>query len=258
MEELKAVITTAVSSTVKPVGRLDPFYRTHWVAMYEGAPLRTTKAKALEDAREWVEHYIERGSVQEEAQHELEDYSTEDLDEFITYHHELIKLIAQSKGRGLSYAEPDDIEQEIMEHVIRKWHLYSGQPASKVKSFFERAANQYLEQERDDYMHFTGSFIYTPQETRRHLRESAWLEGAECPDVDAKVDLQAAFATITKGRQDAVYRHFGLGVPTSEMTQAEKRQVHRGVDDMTAWLNRKDAARSYSLDEVRGKLFAQL
>jgi len=261
MDEMKTSLITAFSSLVKPVGRFDPFFRTRWVASYPAAPLRDTKSEAIADMNNWYsshELHTEEGAMLEEDTHKLEDYSTEDLDEFITYHHETVKRIAQSKGRSLSFAEPDDVEQAIMEHVITKWHLYAGEPASRVKSFFEKAANQFLAKERDDYMHFTAAYIYTPADIRRHLRESAWTEGADCPDPDAKIDLNAAFKTITKNRQRAVYKQYGLGIPSSELSEAEGRSARRGVDDMTAWLNRREGVRTYSLDELRGKLFSQL
>lgn len=263
MEEIKATMLAAVSSSVKAVGRFDPFMQTFYVATHEGAPLRSTRTQAEADARQWivanygVTQELEGESVQEEAGL-VEEYSTEDLDEFITYHHETIRGIGEAKGRGQGFTEADDVEQAIMEHVITKWNLYAGQPASRVRKFFEKAANQFLRKERDDYMHFTCSYVYTPADVRRHLRESAWVEGDECPDVDAKVDLQAAFKELTPAKRRSVHKVFAQGVPISELSSAEERSVYRGVDDMTLWLNRKEGVRSYSLDELRGKLFSQL
>lgn len=196
--------------------------------------------------------------MQEVTAEEVFDFTTDDLDAFISYHHETIKAIASSKGRNLGYTTPDDVEQEIMKHVVTNWHLYSGKKASTVKSYFEKAANQFLNRERIDYMYFSAAYIYTPAEIRRHLRDSAWVDADQCPDVDARVDLHAAFKTLTKGRKTAVYKQYGLGIPSGELSEAEGRAARRGVDDITAHLNKQEGVRSYSLDELRGKLFAQL
>ena len=191
-------------------------------------------------------------------QEEALDFATDDIDAFVRYHRDTIKGIALSKGRNLGYTTPDDIEQAIMEHITLKWNLYAGRPAPVVPSYFGKAANQYLAQERLDYMYFTAAYLYTPSEIRRHLRDSAWTDLDQCPDVDARTDLHAAFKTLTKARQDAVYKQYGLGIPSSEMSEAEGRAARRGVDDITAYLNKQEGVRSYSLDELRDKLFAQL
>ena len=196
--------------------------------------------------------------MQEVTTEEVLDFTTDDLDAFISYHHDTIKGVALSKGRNLGYTTPDDVEQAIMEHVVRKWHLYSGRPASRVQSYFGKAANQFLNQERLDYMYFSAAYLYTPAEIRRHLRESAWSDLEQCPDVDARIDLHKAFATLTKGRQEAVYKQYGLGIPSSEMSEAEGRAARRGVDDITAYLNHSSGTQSYSFEEIREKIFAQL
>lgn len=196
--------------------------------------------------------------MQEAIAEEVFDFTTDDLDAFISYHHETIKVIAKSKGHSLRYATPDDVEQEIMEHLVKNWHLYAGKKASTVKTYFEKAANQFLNRERIDYMYFSAAYIYTPAEIRRHLRDSAWTDADQCPDVDARVDLHTAFKTLTKGRRIAVYKQYGLGIPSGELSEAEGRAARRGVDDITAYLNKKEGVRTYSLDALRDKLFAQL
>lgn len=190
--------------------------------------------------------------------HQVEDFATEDLDAFIAYHHDAIRRIARSKARRMGFTTADDIEQAVVEHVITKWTYYSGKPASEVEPLLVKTAGRFVSKESDDYMYFTGGYIYNPAEVRRHLRESAWSEGDNCPDVDAKVDLRAAFKTLTKGRQEAVYQHFALGVPSSEMPDSVRKSKDRGVDDITNWLNRREGVRSVSMDELRAKVFSPL
>lgn len=194
----------------------------------------------------------------EATEHELEDFATDDLDAFIAYHHGFIRNLARKEGRRRGFTTPDDIEQAVMEEVITRWHALQGKGVAHARAFFNKSAGRFIRSESDDYMYFSGSYIYKPAEVRRRLRDSAWVEGEDCPDVDAKVDLNAAFKEVAKGRQQALYRHYCLGIPVEDMSQAEKRSVYRGVDDITNWLNRKEGVRSVSLDELRAKLSPML
>lgn len=57
-KDLLAMTTNEVSPLVKPVGRFDPFQKTRWVASYLGAPLRMTKAEAVQDFINWYHAQI--------------------------------------------------------------------------------------------------------------------------------------------------------------------------------------------------------
>ena len=53
VKDLRAMTINEVSPLVKAVGRFDPFQKTRWVASYLGAPLRVTKAEAIQDFIDW-------------------------------------------------------------------------------------------------------------------------------------------------------------------------------------------------------------
>lgn len=185
---------------------------------------------------------------------EVVDFATEDVNEFLVYHREKIGRVAYGKWNKQGFTTPQDIEQSIYEHVLKEWKHYSGKPTSLVYSYFGKAADQYLAAESRDYMYFSGSFVYSSKDVRRHLDKSTWSLIEEAPDLEARVDLRRAFESLTAGQKKAVFSRWGLRRPASEETVNERKAVQRGVDAMTHWLNRKEKATSYSLDDIRGLL----
>jgi hypothetical protein len=103
---------------------------------------------------------------------------------------------------------------------------------------FKRLARQFLATERIDYMYFTGGFVYTPSQVQHALATSTWSDASEAPDVDARADMHSAWRRLTPVQQNAVYKRYGLNMPVSELTSAERSAAYRGVDEITQYLNR--------------------
>ena len=191
----------------------------------------------------------------EETSHESAEHIPGTLDEFLEFHKATIRRVAERKYQRQGFTTPDDIEQAISEHVIREWKHYEGANADQARANFNKAANQYLAKESMDYMHFTGSFVYTPALVRSILENSAWSLIRECPDVEGRVDVREAFETLTPIQQSAVFRRYGLKVPSNETTANEQKNCRRGVDNICARLNRRAGkARTYTLDDLRHAL----
>lgn len=193
--------------------------------------------------------------MQTEEQHEVEaEWIPETIEEFLEYHEERIDRIATSKWNRQGFCRAEDVAQEIRLHVVEKWDHYVGLNAEQSARNFEKAASQYLQSESQDYMYFSGSFVYTPRMVRGLLAEAAWEEAENCPDVDGKVDILMAWATLSPASKAAVFRRYGQGVSDTDLSEAESRAARRGVDSITHQLNRKDAPRSRTLDELRHEL----
>lgn len=186
--------------------------------------------------------------------HYVEEYVPETLEEFLDFHAEAIDSIAKGHWNRQGFCQADDVAQEIRMHVMTKWDYYSGLGVEAAKRAFGKAAKQYLSQESQDYMHFTGNFVYTPRMVRALLETSAWDPVEEVFDVDGRIDIQLAFKTLPPARSEAVFKRYALKVPTDEMTKVEQRSCQRGVDDVCHFLNRQDAPRAVSLDELRHQL----
>lgn len=194
--------------------------------------------------------------MQEEAGHELAtEYIPTELPEFLEHHQETIRTISERRFNRQGFTSPDDIEQAIREHVIRKWKNIVGADAAQAGRVFGKAANQYLAKEAMDYQYFTGTFIYTPALVRSLLESSAWSLIEEAPDLEGRVDVLAAYKNLPPAQKRGVFRRFGLKVPPGEDTDTQRRNTNYGVDSICNYLNRMGGkARTYSMDELRHKL----
>lgn len=194
--------------------------------------------------------------MNEEAGHELAtEHIPATLEGFLGHHAATIQNIAERRYNRQGFTSPADIAQAINEHVVRKWHLYEGSTAEQAGKKFGKAANQYLAKEATDYQYFTGTFVYTPALVRSILESSAWSIIEEAPDLEGRIDVQAAYRNLPPAQKRGVFRRFGLKVPPGEDTDAQRRSTNYGVDSICNYLNRMGGkARTYSMDELRHKL----
>jgi hypothetical protein len=194
--------------------------------------------------------------VDTEMSEELEpEYIPATLEEFLEFHDPTIQRVAKRKWGRQGFCEAEDVAQAIRLNVIEKWKRYEGLDANQATRYFEKAASQYLGKEAEDYMYFSGTYVYTPGQVRKHLERSTWSLIEEAPDVDARIDIKSAFENLSPARKAAVFRRFALKIPLEETTTLEQRNCLRGIDAITHWLNRREKPRGYTLDEVRQKLF---
>lgn len=152
-------------------------------------------------------------------------------------HADTAKKIARREHRKMPGCSVEDMEQAIWEHATRELRYYLGKGANTIETYMTRAAKQFWSKERTDYMYFTGSYAYTPADVRRILEASAWSEADGCPDVEGRMDVRSAFLTLTKIQAKAVFKMYGLKEDSEAFTPLERRNVLRGIDNMTHRLN---------------------
>lgn len=197
--------------------------------------------------------------MKDEAVHEETEYIPLDRDEFLCYHAATIRRVAERKYQQQGFCQADDVEQAIFEHVLKEWKYYEGSDEKSARSKFGKAADQYLGKEAQDFMYFTGSFVYTPSMVRNILEQSAWSEIEQAPDIDGRVDVRAGFDRLPPKQKAGVFQRYALKVPAEEQTEAEKRSTQRGVDGITHYLNKQTGKpRTYTMDELRQRLAQQL
>lgn len=157
--------------------------------------------------------------------------------EFYDGHEAEVARIAFSVWKRSTIYSTEDVEQAIWEHAMGNWKYYAEAGSDSVTRFMTRAARGFVRKERVDYMYFTGAFIYTPKLVADYLDTCAWRPVEEVPDVDARVDMQEAFALLSKSapaQADAVFKRYGLG---EELTASEQKNAQRGVDSICHRLN---------------------
>jgi hypothetical protein len=159
--------------------------------------------------------------------------------EFVERHLSTVVRIAAREHRKATIFSVEDMEQALWEHALDNWSDYAEADDALVASIMGRAARTWATKQRIEHMYATGSFIYTPKLVAAYLETCAWQPVEEVPDVDARVDLQEAFAALQLShpkRADAVFKRYGLGENDS-LSEAERKNLERGVESLCHKLN---------------------
>ncbi|MDR6794352.1 hypothetical protein J2X12_002911 [Pseudarthrobacter oxydans] len=144
---------------------------------------------------------------------------------------------AAREHRKATIFTTEDMEQAIWEHALGNWSDYAEADDALVSTLMTRAARTYANKQRIEHMYATGSFIYTPKLVAAYLDSCVWSPVEEVPDVDARVDLQEAFAELSKSapkQAGAVFKRYGLG---EELSATERPNLSRGIESLTHKLN---------------------
>lgn len=166
----------------------------------------------------------------------IEEYVTAPLDSDLYLQLEpLVNAIASQEWKNSHIFSIDDVSQAIWEHMMKEWSYYDGADENLVKHMARRAARNYCQDQRTQYMYSTGAFLYTPGMVRRFLEEMVWCSPEDCRDVDARIDLSEAYAKLPKSQKAAVYKRYGLKEPLDG--PGEQSAESRAVSAMTRKLN---------------------
>lgn len=147
----------------------------------------------------------------------------------------LVLNIAGSEWKNSTIFDIDDVAQAIWLHMMEHWSEYENADKGLVIHMAKRAAKQYCEKQRIDYMYATGGYIYTNGMVRRFLEEVVWCAPENSADVDARVDLTEAFEKLPRSQRAAVFKKFALKEPLT--TTAEKSAEAHAITNMTHRLN---------------------
>lgn len=170
-------------------------------------------------------------------------------DEFYIQHQPLAARIAASTWKKSAIFSADDVEQAIWEHAVGNWKHYAIASEDSISTYMTRAARGFARKERNDYMYFTGAFVYTPKIVAAYLDTCAWKPIEEVPDIDARVDMQEAFAQLRERapkQAAAVFKRYGLG--ETSLSGAEKFNLSAGVESITHRLNSGLRLQAESID----------
>lgn len=177
----------------------------------------------------------------------------ETLDEFASLYFETVREMSETIHRKFGTVEAEDIEQGVWEAVVQSFDkAFTGLARDTARARLYRVGMRYQNREDLDYMYFAGNYHYSPSEVRLKLATCAWSDVEKCPDIDAKIDLRAAFTALPPKQRMAVFKRFGMRVLAGELSSSEKRSEERGVDGITNWLNRKEKRAAVRLDDEEG------
>lgn len=146
----------------------------------------------------------------------------------------MVTRIAKAQHKQSSVFEVDDVEQAIWEFFAKKWEQIKGYDDAGVKTLAGKAASTWCQDQRNDFMYFTGAFIYTPAMVDRILSESVWAELGPGIDVEGRVDVQAHFGKLKESYQTNLYLKHAVKEP---MTEAQDKSASRALERLTHLIN---------------------
>ncbi|HVV11613.1 hypothetical protein [Amycolatopsis sp.] len=145
----------------------------------------------------------------------------------------------------------EDIEQEITLHLLDKRtvkRLAEFDPAARRETLY-RIGTQLAVQERVDYDHFTGNFLYSTRDVREILGRGTLHEQRERTYTE-RLDLDEATALLRDKNPryaELIWKRYVL-----EETVTEKMALSRAVDSLTDCMNQINAARRRGYDQGPG------
>lgn len=176
--------------------------------------------------------------------------------DFQSMYGQTVTNIAQKIARNYRTVEAEDLAQEVWAELATAWQAIAEEVRLSIPAVIKKRAERIANKERIDYMHFSGSYLYTPKDVRKILAESVWSEVEKAPDVEGRADVRGQFDKLVASRKVAIYKRYGLGFPYKELTKSEQHAMERGITQITDRLNQdlKFYSHSYegSLGDVLG------
>ena len=145
---------------------------------------------------------------------------------------EFIRATARRQATGVM--DPEDLEQDLWVFYLEEL-AGSDYPPGTINDLIKRRAAKIDRQERIDYMHFRGSFIYTPSMVRTLLSDAVWCEAEDSFDIEGRVDVTRALRELPARDQHRLFCWFGCGERNDSPT--DKKTISRLVDRIADTLN---------------------
>ena len=150
----------------------------------------------------------------------------------------MIEKIARREHKGMLTVTVEDLQQQIWLTIFKEVKHLDGYTAAGIADFATKSARSYLMQERIDYMHFMGNFIYTPEIVETYLKDAVWAQIEDVPDIDGRVDVSDEFKRLPLPHRVALFRKYGLQ-ETAANGSAERKMADRALIWITNNLNLK-------------------
>lgn len=149
-----------------------------------------------------------------------------------------VTKISRRELRGCQTTTAEDVEQQVwlvlakksVKEDFTKWDHYG------IINLITRIAREFIARERIEFMHFAGAFIYTPAIVEVYLQDAVWANLKDVIDIDGRVDVRDALATLPLSTQQELFIHYGMDQPFPIRSAAKKR-VERAVDRISDLLN---------------------
>jgi hypothetical protein len=154
-------------------------------------------------------------------------------------HGPLVARIAKREHKGAMTVTVEDVEQAIWLFMFENIRHLTGYTAPGITDLATKSARKYLLQERIDYMHFMGNFIYTPEIVETYLKDAVWSNVEDVPDIDGRVDVTDEFNKLPLATRKLMFKKYALGEPPASADSTGRSTIDRAVVRITNNLNLK-------------------
>lgn len=154
--------------------------------------------------------------------------------EFVETHMATVQKQARQQHKQSQLFSTEDIEQAIWLHMAENFTYVMDKDAQEISKYAYRAAATYCKEQREDFMYFSGSILYSGEMVERILSDAVWVELGPGVDVEGRVDVGRAFEKLPPAQKNVVYRRFALKEPTTDLPRAT---LERGIHSITNALN---------------------
>lgn len=159
---------------------------------------------------------------------------------FLENHGLTVTKISRRELRGCQTTTAEDVAQHVWTVIAQKStkHDFSTWDRYGITNLITKIAREFIARERIEFMHFAGAFIYTPAIVEVYLQDAVWANLEDVIEIDGRVDVRNALATLPLETQRELFIHYGMDQPFDPNTQnAAYKRVHRAVDRISDLLN---------------------
>lgn len=177
-------------------------------------------------------------------------------DIFTSLYQEHVDKVASRMARKYPHTTADDVAQELWVYLLEEGHDYLQRRMEKalaapddeyvmvppVGALLSRKADRFLSSEAEDYEHFQGNFMYSPNDVKYILSEGLDRQG----DVDGRVDVTEALNSLAKinpSRHKAIVLRYAPGM----VDKPNKDALSRGIVDLCDLLNKRSRRERISM-----------
>lgn len=167
---------------------------------------------------------------------------------------EAITAEAERACRKFGMIEHEDIAQAVFAELWRrdlKGDLDAiGDDGPQFYTVIKKHTRQAVNNERRDYMYFSGGYVYDRPTVVHILGDLLWGEVGTIDDAEKRVDVKASYDRLSESYRLAIYKRYALGIIPSR--GSEQVTLSRAIDALMHDLNFQTRRTAVPLDEVEG------
>jgi hypothetical protein len=145
--------------------------------------------------------------------------------------------------------DAEDLEQWLWMHFHQIWDKAQTWTEKTILTHARREIKTHAKVERIAYEEFRCEYVYDTQMVKAYLATCLWSPLTECPDVDARIDLQRGYEKLTPAQRVAIYGYYVQGSRYLQGSK-EERAFSRGIKELVYQLNSHLPRTTASLDEL--------